>query len=112
MMTTRRLLCAAAVLAASRLPSGGAAWAAVPAAIGIDNFTFKPAMLTVAVGTAVTWTNHDDIPHTIVVADPGQALKSPVLDTDNAFTFTFVKAGIYKYFCSLHPHMQGTVSVE
>lgn len=111
-MTTRRLLCAAAVLAASRLPTGGAAWAAVTAAITIDNFTFKPAMLMAAVGTAVTWTNHDDIPHKVVVADPGQALKSPVLDTDEAFTFTFAKVGTYKYFCSLHPHMQGTVIIE
>ena len=56
--------------------------------------------------------NHDDIPHVVVVTDPVQALKSSVLDTDDDFTFTFAKAGTYKYFCSLHPHMQGTVAVK
>jgi len=111
-MITRRLLCAAAILAAARLPSYGAARAAVATAITMDNFAFTPAVLTVDVGTAVTWTNHDDIPHTVVVVDPGQALKSPVLDTDDDFTFTFAQAGTYKYFCSLHPHMQGTVVVK
>ena len=111
-MATRRLLCGAAILAAARFPSDCAVWAAVTAAITIDNFTFTPVMLTVAVGTAVTWTNHDDIPHTVVVADPSQALKSPVLDTDDTFTFSFAKAGTYKYFCSLHSHMQGTVVVK
>lgn len=112
MIVTRRVLCAAAVLAAARLPSGGAAWAAVTAAITIDDFTFTPVVLAAAVGTAVTWTNHDDIPHTIIGVDPGQALKSPVLDTDDVFTFTFAKAGTYNYFCSLHPHMQGAVIVK
>ena len=37
------------------------------AQVSIDNFTFSPAELTVAPGTEVTWTNRDDIPHTIVL---------------------------------------------
>ena len=75
----------------------------------IDNFTFQPAELTVKVGTTVTWTNHDDIPHTIVSAGK---FRSKALDTDNSFSFTFTAAGDYKYFCSLHPHMTGTIKVE
>jgi plastocyanin len=77
--------------------------------VTIDNFTFAPAELTVKVGTTVTWTNHDDIPHTVV--SPGKFRSKP-LDTDNSFTFTFSAAGDYKYFCSLHPHMTGTIKVE
>ncbi len=111
-MITRRFLSAAAGLTAARLASYGPVRAAATAAITMDNFTFTPAVLTVAIGTTVIWTNHDDIPHTVVVAGPGQALKSPVLDTDDAFTFSFAKVGAYKYFCSLHPHMQGTVLVK
>ncbi len=75
----------------------------------IDNFTFEPAQLTVKVGTTVTWTNRDDIPHTVVAAGK---FRSKTMDTDGTFTFTFTAAGEYKYFCSLHPHMAGTVKVE
>jgi plastocyanin len=78
--------------------------------VKIDNFSFGPTTLTVPVGTAVTWTNHDDIPHTVVSTDG--AFKSKVLDTDEKFSFTFSKAGTYPYFCSLHPKMTGKVIVQ
>ncbi|WP_315776491.1 MULTISPECIES: cupredoxin family copper-binding protein [unclassified Bradyrhizobium] len=77
--------------------------------VTIDNFTFTPAALTVKVGDTVTWTNHDDIPHTVVSAGK---YRSKTLDTDDSFSFTFAAAGDYKYFCSLHPHMTGLVKVE
>jgi plastocyanin len=77
--------------------------------VHIDNFTFQPAELTVKVGTTVTWTNQDDIPHTVVSAGK---FRSKALDTDDKFSFTFTDAGDYKYFCSLHPHMTGMIKVE
>jgi plastocyanin len=77
--------------------------------VTIDNFTFAPAELTVKVGDTVTWKNHDDIPHTVVSAGK---FRSKAMDTDDSFTFTFTAAGDYKYFCSLHPHMTGTIKVE
>jgi amicyanin len=80
------------------------------AKVKIDNFTFNPPTLTVAVGTTVTWTNEDDIPHTVVSTT--KAFKSKVLDTGDSFTFTFTTAGEYEYFCSIHPHMTGKVVVE
>jgi plastocyanin len=83
---------------------------AATAAVKIDNFSFGPATLTVAVGTTVTWVNHDDIPHTVVSTDG--AFKSKVLDTDEKFSFTFSKAGSYPYFCSIHPKMTGKVVVQ
>jgi amicyanin len=84
--------------------------AAAAVAVKIDNFKFGPEDLTVAVGTTVTWTNRDDIPHT-VVSTTG-AFKSKVLDTDEKFSFTFSKAGTYDYFCSVHPKMTGKVIVQ
>ena len=78
-------------------------------AVHIDNFVFEPQQLTVKAGTTVTWTNRDDIPHTVVCAGK---FRSKTMDTDGTFTFTFAAAGEYKYFCSLHPHMQGVVKVE
>jgi plastocyanin len=80
--------------------------------VKIDNFSFGPATLTVAVGTTVTWTNRDDIPHTVVSTDDPKTFKSKVLDTDEKFSYTFAKAGTFSYFCSIHPKMTGKVVVQ
>jgi plastocyanin len=78
--------------------------------VKIDNFSFGPAAIAVAAGTTVTWTNHDDIPHTVVADD--KSFKSKVLDTDEKFSYTFTKPGTYSYFCSIHPKMTGKVVVQ
>ena len=84
---------------------------ATAAAVSIDNFTFTPQKLTVKVGTTVTWTNKDDIPHGI--AATGNAFKrSAAMDTDDSYSFTFTTPGTYQYFCYIHPHMTGTIMVE
>ena len=78
--------------------------------VTIDNFTFGPPELTVAVGTTVKWVNHDDIPHTVV--DKNKAYRSKALDTDDAYSYTFASAGTFDYFCGLHPHMVGKIIVK
>jgi plastocyanin len=78
--------------------------------VKIDNFSFSPASLEIKAGTTVTWTNADDIPHTVVSND--KIFKSKVLDTDQKFSFTFDKPGSYPYFCSLHPKMTAKVVVQ
>jgi plastocyanin len=107
-----------AALAAAMLATAAAAFT-VPratratgagATITIDNFSFTPATLTVAAGTKVTWTNRDDSPHTIV--NTQRAFKSAPLDTGDTFSAVFDKSGTFGYFCSLHPHMQGTIVVK
>jgi amicyanin len=78
--------------------------------VTIDNFVFEPAKIMIKAGTTVTWTNRDDIPHTVASKD--RLFKSKALDTDESYSFTFTTPGEYDYFCSLHPHMKGTVVVE
>ena len=78
--------------------------------VKIDNFSFGPGTLTVSVGTTVTWTNRDDIPHTVVSTDG--VFKSKVMDTDEKFSYTFSKPGTFPYFCSVHPKMTGKVVVQ
>ena len=78
--------------------------------ITMDNFTFTPKELTVAVGTTVKWVNHDDIPHTVV--EKKTTFRSKALDTDDSYSFTFTSAGTFDYFCGLHPHMVGQVIVK
>ena len=108
-VTLRRLGARLAVAAALILPIGVIGARADETKVTIDNFTFAPAELKVKVGDTVTWTNHDDIPHTVVSAGK---YRSKTMDTDNSFSFTFTAAGDYKYFCSLHPHMTGMIKVE
>jgi len=107
-MNRRALPLAAAAL----LVFSFAAYAAEPDTVTINNFAFSPAILSVAPGTKVTWTNKDEEPHTVTSADAGATFKSAALDTDDKFSFTFDKPGTYKYFCSVHPHMIGTIVVK
>jgi plastocyanin len=78
--------------------------------VEIDDFAFSPQRVTVKAGTTVTWNNEDDTPHT--VASSTKLFKSKALDTAGSFSFTFTTPGVYEYFCSVHPHMTGTVVVE
>jgi plastocyanin len=86
--------------------------AAAPAAaaVQIDNFSFKAPTLTVKPGTTVTWTNQDDIPHSIVLTAIG--VRSKPMDTDGSFAYRFDKAGTFSYICGLHPQMHGQVVVK
>jgi plastocyanin len=112
-MTRRSLLTAAALQVA--ILAGVTTAPPTPAraaytTVKIDNFTFAPQRVTVKIGTTVTWDNADDIPHTI--ASSTKLFRSKVLDTGGTFSFTFTTPGAYEYFCSLHPHMTGTIVVE
>jgi plastocyanin len=78
--------------------------------VTIDNFSFGPQTITVPVGAKVTWTNRDDIPHTSVSTEG--VFKSKVMDTDEKFSYTFIKAGTYPYYCTIHPKMTGQVVVK
>jgi plastocyanin len=80
------------------------------AEVTIDNFSFGPQTVTVLVGATVTWTDRDDIPHTVVSIDG--LFNSKVRDTDEKFSYTFAKAGTYPYYCSVHPKMTGRVVVQ
>jgi plastocyanin len=118
-MSAAVLLATAAIppALADEVPAGAVIAATAPslkasldqAEIAIDNFTFGPAELTVAVGTTVTWVNKDDIPHLIV--EKSGAFRSKALDTDDRFSHTFDRAGVIEYYCAMHPHMTGKIIV-
>ena len=109
----RTFVFAAVVLAGFGVGVAATGFAAAESASGdqviIDNFTFAPPTLTIKAGTTVTWTNRDDIPHTVMTED--RRIKSGPLDTDDSFAFKFDTAGTYSYFCSIHPRMTGTIVV-
>jgi plastocyanin len=75
----------------------------------MDNFSFTPGTVSVPVGTTIVWTNHDEVPHTVVSTE--QKFKSSALDTDEQFSHRFDAPGTYPYFCSVHPKMTGRIVV-
>jgi plastocyanin len=77
----------------------------------IDNFSFSPQTFTLPAGATVTWTNRDNMPHTVTSAD-NRFSKSPVLKPGQSFSNTFPATGTYSYFCSIHPRMTGKIVVK
>jgi plastocyanin len=77
--------------------------------VSIKDMKFSPATLTVKPGTTVTWTNKDDHDHTVVASD--ESFKSGNLGHGETFEHKFDKKGKFKYACSYHPRMKGTVVV-
>jgi plastocyanin len=78
--------------------------------LAIKDFMFVPNSLTVKAGTAVTWVNQDDEPHS-VVSDTG-LFRSGAVDTNEKFSFKFDKPGTYHFTCAIHPRMVGTIIVQ
>lgn len=89
--------------------TSGAGTPASGTAVAIDNFAFSPATLNVKMGQQVTWTNKQDVAHT-VTADGG-TFDHP-MPLDATFSFTFPKAGTFAYHCTIHPFMKGTIVVS
>jgi len=78
--------------------------------ISIHEFMFSPTSITVTAGTTVHWKNLDPEPHTVRSVDA--TFKSDALDQDDSFAFKFDKPGTYRYVCSIHPQMVGTIVVK
>ena len=78
--------------------------------ISVKEFMFAPTSLTVKAGATVTWSNQDQEPHTIV-SESG-LFRSAALDTNDSFSYKFTTPGTYRYLCTIHPRMMGTIVVE
>lgn len=76
----------------------------------IKDFMFMPMALTIAPGDSVTWINDDGEPHTVVSLDG--AFRSKALDEKDSFSHVFTQAGTFRYLCSIHPKMVGTITVK
>lgn len=79
--------------------------------VNIKNFSFNPSVLTVKVGTKVTWVNNDSAPHTIT-SDSDNLLNSPTLSPGQSFSFIFTNAIAENYHCTIHPIMKGSIIVQ
>jgi plastocyanin len=78
--------------------------------VAIKNFDYSPMDLNIAPGTTVVWKNLDGEPHTIASIDG--MFRSPALDQNDSYSFTFNRPGVFKYICSIHPKMRATITVK
>ena len=104
-------LIVASFYAFSALPAPAiAAEPAADATISIDKFMFEPTSLTVTAGTTVHWKNLDPEPHTVRGVETN--FRSDPLDQNDSYAHKFDKPGTYRYVCSIHPQMLGTIIVK
>ncbi len=78
----------------------------------MENDYYLPDLITVSVGTRITWFNKDEDDHTVTSETDPHVLDSPVLNQNQSFTFVFTQPGTYKYFCIPHDFMHGVVVVQ
>lgn len=80
--------------------------------VTIRDYQYIPKTIKVKTGTKVTWTNQDQVHHSITAdLSTKDAPNSPLIGQGQSYSFTFHKAGTYKFYCMLHPYMLGTVIV-
>lgn len=99
----------------SALPSavpGGSAQASLSgtptARVELRALKFRPAKLTVKVGTRVDWVWRENVAHNVIFKD--KKMSSKVLNK-GTYSYRFTKTGTFKYDCTLHPGMKGEIKV-
>ena len=83
--------------------------------VTISNFLFQPNSVSIAVNDIVKWTNNDTTAHTVTSGAPGALdgkFDSGNLAPNAIVCMQFISAGIYQYFCNIHPNMTGVVTVQ
>lgn len=113
----------AAALAGCSGGGGGSSSSASPTAPGVSpsaggalitikDFAFHPATPAVAPGTKVTVTNKDAATHT-VTATGAKAFDTGEVKSGQTVTFEApARPGSYPYICTIHPTMNGTLTVR
>jgi plastocyanin len=117
-MNTRLLVCGLGCLALAGCGSSSSSSSSTPATapsgntvtINMQNIQFVPSTQTVRVGQTVTWADRDTVQHD-VKADSGASFHSPVFGKGQTYSFKATKPGTVKYECTLHPGMDGTLTV-
>jgi plastocyanin len=105
----RSLIAGFVALAATLLVGAGVALAATRS-VAIADFAFAPASITINVGDRVTWTNSDAVAHTATASNG--SFDTGDIDQGESATVRFTQAGTYRYVCTPHPTMTGTIRVR
>jgi plastocyanin len=79
--------------------------------VSLKDIKFTPDSVSVKAGDAVVWTNNDTVGHDVTgdnfkSGDPGD------MQNGDTYANTFDKAGTFNYVCTVHPGMEGSVTVK
>lgn len=77
--------------------------------VEMKSLQFVPATVRVRAGTTITWTNNDQLAHTVTAEDGSWT--SPLIDPGKTYQRTFQQPGTYRITCTPHPFMKMTVEV-
>ena len=83
--------------------------------VAVQLFKFRPDRVGIKTGTRVTWTNQDEITHTVTAGTPDKpdpAFDFRLAGKGTAAAFEFGRPGVYTYFCARHPAMRGQIHVN
>ncbi len=102
-----------AILSVTGCLGGGGGGGGTGNTVSISNLAFVPATITVNAGTTITWTNNDNVLHT-VTNDTGssEVFDSGSMSQGSHFSHTFSTVGTFHYHCTFHTFMLGTVIVQ
>ena len=78
--------------------------------VDMNRLEFEPESITVTAGSKIVWTNRENVPHD-VAATSGADFKSEVFGEDGTYEYTAEEPGTIEYVCTLHPGMDGTITV-
>ncbi len=80
--------------------------------VDVDDMKFSPENVTIGIGDTVTWKFSDKVPHSVQgIGDKAMGINSPIFDKGE-WSYTFTQPGTFRYLCTLHPEMRGTVTVQ
>ena len=95
---------------------GGGAGGGEPAPggnrVGMKDLQFQPKAITVKAGETITWVNEESVPHNVVNTEDGEQPKSELFNEGGTYEFTPKEPGTIRYVCTIHPGMEGTITVE
>lgn len=98
--------------------------------VDVTNLTpkqwYTPKEVTINVNDTIKWTNNDTEPHTVTSGiggglnsllsnskgQPDGLFDSGLFGPDNTTSIKFNQSGVYHYFCTIHPWMDGTIKVQ
>ena len=106
--TTRSLVAALVAVAAALLAASVAVAATRP--VAIVDFVFSPKTMTINAGDRVRWTNSDTVAHTATASNG--SFDTGLIDPGGSASVRFTQAGTYRYICTPHTSMTGTIRVR
>ncbi|MBB4663684.1 cupredoxin domain-containing protein [Conexibacter arvalis] len=111
------LLAAVALAALAVAPAQGAKKKPRSKTVGVIDYAFTPAKMTVRPGTKIVWkwSKANSAPHDVKLAKGPKGVKkftSPVYTASISWSRTLKVKGTYRLLCTYHANMRQTIVVK